>query len=439
MTDRSDKAGMSRRDFLRGTMALVGGGVLAACAPAAVPQPEEAAPAPTEAPPPAKAEITYAFHDPADFRKEAVELFHEKFPDIEGTLQQIPDQFPTAIFTMAAAGTLPDVVRVWEPHVLQFGRADQVIDLQPLIDAQPDFNPEDFFESFYDFPVLKGKRYGVADGWNGHVCFYNKDLFDAAGVAYPAGEDWNWADFVSIAREISKPDEQIWGTDGLFVGWLHWSYKLVWQNGGRVYNDDYTECLLDSPEAIEALQYWADLLQEAEIMPSPAQAEGMGDLFLSGNAGMQRVGTWVIGSLAEGSFAWDMTPEPKRKERRTLIHTAFNVIPTTTENVDAAWEWLNFIVGPEGMYLYVKENATPAARRSVNEKRPWTREGVDANWDVVAEAGEYGILVPAPPNVGEVEKLQNDAIQAIFLGDKTAEEALAEVAPKVTKVLRQEA
>jgi maltose-binding protein MalE len=78
------------------------------------------------------------------------------------------------------------------------------------------------------------------------------------------------------------------------------------------------------------------------------------------------------------------------------------------------------------------------ARRSVNEERPWVREGVDADWDLVPQAAEYGILVPAPPNVGEVEKLQADAFQAIYLGEKTAEEALAEVAPKVTEALTQE-
>lgn len=423
---------LSRRQFLRNVGIVAAGVAAAACTPVPPPAAQPQAPA---AAPQAPVEIVYAFHDPADFRKEAVELFSSKFPEVKVTLQQIPEEFPTKILTMAAAGNLPDVVRVWEPHVLDFGRADQVIDLQPFIDNQPDFNAADFIESFYNFPVIAGKRYGIADGWNGHVCFYNKDLFDQAGVAYPT-EEWKWGDYVSIARQISQPEKKIWGSDGLFIGWLHWSYKLVWQNGGQVYNEDYTKCLLDSPEAIEALQYWADLLQEAVIMPSPAQAEGMGDMFQSGYAAMQRVGTWVIGALADAKkFQWDMVAEPIGKLRRTLLHTAFNVIPKTTKDKDAAWKWLNFIVGPEGQYLYVKKNATPGTRRSVNEKQPWAREGIDAAWDVVPKAGEYGILVPAPPNVGEVEKIQNDAIQAIFLGKVKAAEILPEIAPKVTAAL----
>ena len=126
---------ISRREFLRLAGMTAAGAALAACVPVTTP-------------PKAPVEVIYAFHDPADFRKEAVELFSQQFPDIKIVLQQIPDEFPTKIFTMAAAGTLTDVVRVWEPMVLDFGRAGQVIDLQPYIDAQPDFNAEDFIESF---------------------------------------------------------------------------------------------------------------------------------------------------------------------------------------------------------------------------------------------------------------------------------------------------
>ena len=54
-------------------------------------------------------------------------------------------------------------------------------------------------------------------------------------------------------------------------------------------------------------------------MPSPAQAEGLGDLFQTGRVAMQRMGAWVIAALVEGDFAWDLVPEPKQKVRRTLI------------------------------------------------------------------------------------------------------------------------
>jgi len=127
-----------------------------------------------------------------------------------------------------------------------------------------------------------------------------------------------------------------------------------------------------------------------------------------------------------------------QKERRTLLHTAFHVIPTTTENIDAAWKYLNFVVSTEGILIVTRGASLIGARRSVNEERPWVREGVDADWDLVPQAAEYGILVPAPPNVGEVEKFQADAFQAIYLGEKTAEEALTEVAPTVTEALTQE-
>lgn len=431
MVNHTHERGLSRREFLRVSLTALGGSVLAACAPQATPVPTAAPP--TATPPPKKVTITYAFHDPAAFRAEAVKAFNEEFPNITVKLEEIAEEFPTKIFTAAAAGTLADVVRVWEPHVLEFGRAGQLRDLQPLIDAETDFNPEDFIASFYDFPVIDGKRYGIADGWNAHLGYYNKDLFDAAGVAYPS-KDWTWDDLVSLSRQISKPDEGIYGT-GMFFGWLHWNYKQIWQNGGQVYNADYTRSLLDSPEAIEAMQFWADLAAEGQIMPGPA-GEAPDVVFGAGKAATLRNGSWYIGGLETAEFAWDLLPEPQNKVRATLLHTAFNVIPNTTEETGAAWAWLNFIVGPTGQYLYVKDNVTPGTRKSVNARGPWIREGIEADWDLIPEAGEYGIVVPAPPNVGEVEKLQADAFQAIYLGEKTAEEALTEVAPKVTEALK---
>lgn len=438
MTDDTRPAGISRRTFLRGSIAFVGTSVLAACVPPAAPPPvAPAAPeAPTTAPPPEQAEITAMYHGTDEARRiNQLEAFNEKYPNITVKIEEVPEDFPTKVFTLAAAGSLPDVVRVWEPHVLEFGRAGQLMDLQPLVDGEPEFNAGDFYESLYDFPVIAGQRFGIPDDWNGHIGYYNKDLLDAAGLAYPT-VDWTWDDLVAMAREISALGDDIWGT-GMFFGWLHWNYKQIWQNGGQVYNEDYTECLLDSPEAIEAMQFWADLANEGEIMQGPA-GEEPNIVFQAGKLGLHRSGSWELSGLDQVDFNWGIVSEPQRKERRTLLHTAFHTIPATTENTDAAWKYLNFVVSPEGILIVTTLRALIGARRSVNEAQPWVREGVDADWDLVPEAAEYGILVPAPPNVGEAEKLQADAFQAIYLGEMTAEEALTEAAPKVTEVLRQE-
>lgn len=443
---------VSRRAVLRGMLAFTGTGVLAACTqPAAetpAPPPTEApteAPAevptevpteaPTEAPP--EVEITVMYHGTSEDRRVLqVEAFNELYPNIVVTVNEVPEDYPTKVFTLAAAGTLPDVVRVWEPHVLEFGRAEQLRDLQPYINASPEFNAEDFYESFYNFPVIAGKRYGIADDWNGHLGYINKDLFDEAGLDYPT-EDWTWDDLVSMAQDISALGDDIWGT-GMFFGWLHWNYKHIWQNGGQIYNEDYTQCLLDSDETIEAMQFWADLGLAEEIMPGPAGEEPH-VVFEAGKSGILRNGSWQISGLEQAEFGWDIVTEPAGTIRRTLLHTAFHVIPMTTEETDAAWAYLDYVVSTEGILIVTRGASLIGARRSVNEERPWVREGIEANWDLVPQAAEYGILVPAPPNVGEVEKLQADAFQAIYLGEMTAEEALTEVAPKVTDILVQEA
>ena len=89
------------------------------------------------------------YHGTSEVRRgKQVEAFNAKYPNITVKVEEVPEDFPTKVFTLAAAGTLPDEVRVWEPHVLEFGRAGQLQDLQPMIDAESSFQPEDFYESF---------------------------------------------------------------------------------------------------------------------------------------------------------------------------------------------------------------------------------------------------------------------------------------------------
>jgi hypothetical protein len=76
-------------------------------------------------------------------------------------------------------------------------------------------------------------------------------------------------------------------------------------------------------------------------------------------------------------------------------------------------------------------------RKSVNEVKPyaWEIEGLDMDWDVIPQTGEYGRVLPGPAHEGEAGKLIGDALDAIYHGKQTAKEAFTEVAPKVTEVI----
>lgn len=388
------------------------------------------------------ASITYGIHDDPKSRQKTLEDFEKAHPNIKVTIQQIQD-FPVKIPTMAAAGTLPDVVRMWEAMTLDMARAGQIVPLDDFIKKQADFNPDDFIKVFWDYPVVGGKRYGLADAFAPHMNFYNQDIFDQSKVTYPPSSDqWTWDAYVTDAAKLSQPAKKIWGSDTIPVGWQYWTLKLVWQNGGDWFTPDYQKCLIDQPQSIEATQYWADLLLKGKIMPSTDQAQATANgqgvpLFESGNVGLERWGIWIAADLVKGKFKWNFVQEPKKVQPATILHTAFNTITKDTKNQDASWAWLNAAVSTQGTYNYAHSAAFPSVRNSANKLKPWILDPkLGVNWDLIPEAGSYGRVLPGPHNEQQALKLIGDALQAVYLGKQKAADAFKAVAPKVTEVIR---
>ncbi|MCZ0939180.1 MAG: substrate-binding domain-containing protein, partial [Caldilineaceae bacterium] len=288
---------LSRRTFLKISGTVAGATVLAACAPVAAPADDGSMGEAAMAEP---VTIRYGRHDPAAGVAVTLESFHEEYPDIVVSVEQI-GEFHAKIPALAAAGTLPDVVRSWEAMALDMGRNNQFIDVQPYVDGEPGFDAEDFYENWWNYPVVEGKRYGVPDAAAPHVTFYNADLFDEAGVEYPNKDSFTWTDFEEKARAISDPDNKIWGSETIPVGWHMYSVKQTWQNDGSFYSEDFLESRLDKEETIQAIQFWADMLLDGNVMPSPSQIIGIGgagaaaELLAAGKIGMQRMGSWITG------------------------------------------------------------------------------------------------------------------------------------------------
>ena len=158
-------------------------------------------------------EVLYGIHDDPKARQETLDAFNQaNTGKVHVTIQMIQD-FPTKIPTMAAAGTLPDVVRMWEAMVRDMALGlEQVIPLDDKIKAQTDFNPDDFFKVFWDYPVVDGKRYGIADVGAPHFNFYNRDLFASRAFRCKPDAAWTWTT-TSPTRRRSANQLRIWGSD----------------------------------------------------------------------------------------------------------------------------------------------------------------------------------------------------------------------------------
>ncbi|MBI3958460.1 MAG: sugar ABC transporter substrate-binding protein [Chloroflexi bacterium] len=436
---------VSRRAFLRLTGSALGVGLLAACVAPAGQAPAasnaEAGAAPAQEP----ITIRFGRHDPGTGTEITIRSFEEEHPNIKIAMEQILE-YETKIPALAAAGTLPDVVRSWEAMLFEMARGGQFIDEQPFVDVEPDFHAEDFYESVYAYPVMEGKRYGINDVIATHVTYYNVDLFDKAGVEYPKADSFSWDDFAEKARAITDADNQVWGSETIPVGWHYFTLKQLWQNGGDFFSPDYKTCIIDQTAAIEAVQFWADLMQSGDVMPTPSQMAGVGgagataDLMSAGKSGMQRMGSWISTSLADAKIRFNVVPEPSRTRRATPAHGGLNAITSTSLNPQEAWMWVNYNCSTQGIYNYATGGRFPGARRSTNQidPHPWEiKVDFDVDWDVILQSADYAYMLPGPCSEQEALKVIGDALEQIYDGKAKAADLFPQIKPQVDKILEE--
>jgi len=189
--------------------------------------------------------------------------FEEKYPNIKVNLEIIPDDtYFQKLNAEYVAGSPPDIFNGGAPDS-GWPYWDKLLDLKPFIEAN--INKDDYFYGFVDAQNLAGKYVGLPRNWVDLVMFYNKDLFDEAGIEYP-NEHWTWEeDLLNAAKALTKDTDG----DGNPDQWGFWTGPdvlnmdgYVYASGGAVLSEDKSRCLLDSPESIESIQFRGDLDHE---------------------------------------------------------------------------------------------------------------------------------------------------------------------------------
>ncbi len=261
--------------------------------------------------------IRYMSWNPAQLEKEkpVIAAFEKANPGVKvETLAMPPKDYWPRLAALAAAGDLPDVMMMSSGYIQDWSEAGNLADLTPFADK---LDLDGYTESAVDTARLNGGLYAMPLSWSGPVLFYNKDAFDKAGVAYPAG-DWTWEQFREAAKKLTidsngdKVPEQygysVFGRYAQVDGW-------VIRNGGRYLNVDATAIEPNAP-AINALRFLTDLVVKDKIAPAPKDLQGVRfqDVFPLGMSAMWIDGSWSIDNIrtvAGDSFKWGIAEVPK--------------------------------------------------------------------------------------------------------------------------------
>lgn len=364
-------------------------------------------------------------------------LFEENYPGTKVHMQLLPagQNFFEKLNTQLAAGTPPDVFDMWEGYVQPYAARGALLNLDPLFAADDKVQLEDLLPTARDAGSWGGNVYAFGVGvMPGPVSlYYNPDHFDEAGMRYP-DSDWTWDDMRDAAKQLTidkdgdgEPEQ--WGLtfENWFVPWLYW----IWSNGGDVFNEDETQCTLTDPKAVEALQYWADLIHKDKVAISSTMLETLqGELnaFITGAVSMYLGNSWDVTTLttaAEQGCKWKavLAPTANNGQRSWYLHFGCLSIAKLSKMPEAAWRYIrDFALN----YEVFGQPTMPGLRQLLYTFA--TERNHELGYDpLLALANQPGVM--RVPGAGErwdkISTLIQGEFDLLFLGQKTAEETTA--------------
>jgi multiple sugar transport system substrate-binding protein len=359
-----------------------------------------------------------------------IDAFEAENPDITVEVTTLPyaDYF-TALQTDLAAGTASDV---FDTNYDSFPQLAANGVFAPLTVADPDAYRGSLLEAYSS----DGVQYALPSSFSTVVLYFNKDLFDAAGLDYPTS-DWTWADEEAAALALTDQAAGTWG-DHQPVSFYEF-YKVLAQSGGEFLTADGTAAAFNSPEGIEAAEWLVG--KSGTTMPTIEQGQGTPDfdtnLFKDGKLAMLHTGIWVFGAFADVPFGWDIAVEPGNTQQASAVFSNAVGVSATSEHVEAATKWAEFLTSSTTMTDVRLDSgwelppiSDEAALGVYLEKdNPANRQAVFDSLDTVA-------LLPVV-SVGQTEMqdiLTQELVEA-QAGRKTVEEALASAEERINAVI----
>jgi multiple sugar transport system substrate-binding protein len=310
-----------------------------------------------------KVEITYSFWGTPD-EAAAVQIVADKFNGeqdrIEVKVMNIPhDTYIEKLNTMATAGQLPDAGIMSEAGVLQFATNGYLADISGMY-GTGESKPLDSIA----FKGPDGKTVAYSAANEVLVLYYNKDLFDKAGVPYPptsAENAWTWDQFVATAKKLTfdvngnTPNDPGFDPNrirqyGAMVENLTWQLE-VWalSNGGSFYSANGAQVTIDQAAAVEAIQKVADLHLKDHVAPlsTGLTDDGIQRSIITGTVAMATGGTWNVGTcLAQArdseGLNYGIAVLPYMKQKVTICTGGPNVVFSQSKYQQEAMEWLKW-------------------------------------------------------------------------------------------------
>ena len=351
------------------------------------------------------------------------------------------NEYWTMLEAGAQGGSLPDVFWMHSNESERYMSNDMLLDLTDKIKASDKIKVENYPEDIWGLYTYKDHYYAVPKDIDTIAIWYNKKLFDEAGVPYPTS-DWTWDDLTETARKLTKSDGSQYGLavkmDNNQAGY----YNLIYDKGGYVISDDKKKSGWDDPKTIEGMNILDTWIKEG-LMPSAETMSENGEevLFQSGKVAMVPQGSWMIASYkaneytAQNADIVELPKDAKTGKRVSLYNGLGWAAAKNGKHTEEAWKLIEYLGSEPAQKKQAELGVTMSAYKGTSDA--WVKS---ANFNLQAYLNMMDDMVIRPYSRSTVswENADNEIITKVYTGELTMEEACKQMAKQMNEKLAEE-
>jgi multiple sugar transport system substrate-binding protein len=385
-----------------------------------------------------------------DWEKDMIKGFQDANKNITVKLTQIPQaEIDQRLTTMISSGKVPDV---WSPNWANSGFASYMkmgalMDISSYIERDS-ANLSTINQQVMDIYKIDGKSYGIPMLAIGSFLFYNKDLFDQAGVSYPPTDwndnSWNYDAMLEKAKklthDVGNADKQVFGVlNSMSPNLQSWGF------GGDFFKPEaYTSAVMGEPAVLtnpankDALQFNVDLIQKYKVAPNQATVDAVtavGDPFLTGKVAMVVNGGWGFWSYQPAKFKWGVAPIPYHDGRKVPLFVDPWTISAKSKHPEESWKFIKFLVDPSngGKKFMEKTSATPADTTLADQWYKQIADKTGMKVEEVKQLNEGAVTNGREADNHLIDKFSvisntiNQTASSLWNGQKTVDDGLKEI------------
>ena len=330
------------------------------------------------------------------------------------------------LLTSVAGNQTPDVSQMGTTWMGEFAKTGALDEVSDSIDL------DSFFESARSTGIVDETAYGVPWYVETRLLYYRTDIAEKAGIAEPPQ---TWDELKTMATAMKEKGGAKYGISLSPNNWQEF-LPFVWQNGGEVVSEE-GEFTFDSPEVVEALEFYQSFFKEGLTAASVPEGFDITPAFVQGTHPMFFSGPWHMSLIQETGGAdiegkWAVAPMPEKESGTSFIGGSDLVVFKNSDNKAAAWKFVEYLSTPE---VQQKWYTTVSALPSVESAWDSGTLSTDENLSLFGEQLKDAKTPPVIPRWEQVAvDAVNSEVEKATVGDSSPEQAAKSMQEKAASI-----